>query len=93
MGGRNCNAEEKAESMTIDEGLCVQIMHTGPFDNEPESVVVMDAFCNGYTKCVSSERYPENFFGHQKRCYFRCFYAENAGTSGSLYAQIEYRSE
>lgn len=24
-----------AEYLTIDEGLCVQIMHTGPFDDEP----------------------------------------------------------
>lgn len=34
----------KAEFLTIDEGLCVQIMHIGPFDNEPESVAIMDAF-------------------------------------------------
>ena len=25
----------KAEFLTIDEGLCVQIMYIGPFDNEP----------------------------------------------------------
>lgn len=34
----------KAEFITIDEGLCVQMMHIGPFDNEPESVAIMDAF-------------------------------------------------
>ncbi len=34
----------KAEFLTIDEGLCVQIMHLGSFDNEPESVAIMDAF-------------------------------------------------
>ena len=28
----------------MDEGLCVQIMHLGPFDSEPESVAKMDAF-------------------------------------------------
>ena len=33
-----------AEYLTIDEGLCVQIMHIGPFDNEPESVAIMDAY-------------------------------------------------
>lgn len=27
-----------AEYMTIDEGLCVQMMHTGSFDMEPETV-------------------------------------------------------
>ena len=31
-----------AEFMTIDEGLCVQIMHCGPFDDEPATVALMD---------------------------------------------------
>ncbi len=34
----------KAVFLTIDEGLCVQILHTGPFDTEPETVAVMDRF-------------------------------------------------
>ena len=33
-----------AEFLTIDEGLCVQIMHTGPFDDEPATVALMDAY-------------------------------------------------
>lgn len=33
-----------AEFLTIEEGLCVQIMHIGPFDDEPKSVALMDAF-------------------------------------------------
>ncbi len=37
----DCSA---AEFLTVDEGLCVQIMHLGPFDSEPESVAKMDAF-------------------------------------------------
>lgn len=39
-----------AEFLTIDEGLCVQIMHLGPFDDEPTTVAVMDAYLeqNGY---------------------------------------------
>ena len=43
----DCSA---AEFLTVDEGLCVQIMHVGPFDDEPESVALMDAFLelNGY---------------------------------------------
>ena len=28
----------------IGDGLCIQILHNGPFDNEPESVAKMDAF-------------------------------------------------
>ena len=44
--------------MTIDEGLCVQIMHIGPFDNEPESVAIMDAFLeeNGYENDINENR-------------------------------------
>ncbi len=37
----DCSA---AEFLPVDEGLCVQIMHLGPFDSEPESVAKMDAF-------------------------------------------------
>jgi len=39
-----------AEFLTIDEGLCVQMMHHGSFDEEPESVAMMDRFLseNGY---------------------------------------------
>ena len=33
-----------AEFLTIDEGLCVQIMHIGPFDAEPETVSLMDRY-------------------------------------------------
>lgn len=33
-----------AEFLTMDEGLCVQIMHSGPFDEEPASVALMDAY-------------------------------------------------
>ena len=37
----DCSA---AEFLTVDEGLCVQIMHLGPYDDEPASVARMDAF-------------------------------------------------
>lgn len=33
-----------AEFLTVNEGLCVQIMHLGSFDDEPKSVAVMDTF-------------------------------------------------
>ena len=34
----------QARFMTIDEGLCVQLMHLGPYDDEPASVALMDDF-------------------------------------------------
>ena len=37
----DCSA---AEFLTVDEGLCVQIMHSGPFDDEPATVALMDRF-------------------------------------------------
>lgn len=47
-----------AEFITVDEGLCVQIMHIGPFDNEPETVAIMDKFLeeNGYVNDFSKSR-------------------------------------
>ena len=47
-----------AEFMTIEEGLCVQIMHHGPFDDEPATVALMDVFLeqNGYVNDFSENR-------------------------------------
>ena len=33
-----------AELLTIEEGLCAQIMHLGPYDDEPATVALLDAF-------------------------------------------------
>ncbi len=47
-----------AEFLTIDEGLCVQIMHIGPFDDEPASVGIMDKYLNenGYINDMTASR-------------------------------------
>ena len=47
-----------AEFLTIDEGLCVQIMHIGPYDNEPASVALMDRFLaeNSYENDITATR-------------------------------------
>ena len=47
-----------AEFMTIDEGLCVQIMHLGSYDDEPASVALMDEYIknNGYVNDLSQTR-------------------------------------
>jgi len=47
-----------AEFLTIDEGLCVQIMHIGPYDDEPASVAIMNAFLenNGYATDINENR-------------------------------------
>ena len=51
----DCSA---AEFLTIDEGLCVQIMHLGAFDDEPKTVAIMDDYleANGYANDFSDTR-------------------------------------
>lgn len=51
----NCSS---AELLTINEGLCVQMMHSGSFDDEPETVALMDAYIekNGYVNDINAER-------------------------------------
>lgn len=47
-----------AEFLTVDEGLCVQIMHYGAYDDEPETVAIMDKFIeeNGYENDINDKR-------------------------------------
>lgn len=47
-----------AEFRTIDEGLCVQVMHLGSYDDEPATVAALDAFLeeNGYENDFSGDR-------------------------------------
>lgn len=47
-----------AEFITVDEGLCVQMMHLGPFDDEPKTVALMDAYLeeNGYVNDFNKNR-------------------------------------
>ncbi len=48
----------RAEFLTINEGLCVQIMHIGTYDQEPETVKLMDDFIAtvGYINDLSATR-------------------------------------
>lgn len=47
-----------AEFLTVDEGLCVQIMHIGAFDDEPQTVALMDEYVaqNGYENDITESR-------------------------------------
>ena len=51
----NCSS---AEFLTVDEGLCVQMMHTGSFDEEPATVARMDEYLekNGYVNDFTDKR-------------------------------------
>ena len=48
----------KVEFLEIEEGLCVQCMHSGSYDNEPAAVAAMDKFIadNGYENDISDTR-------------------------------------
>ena len=47
-----------AQFLTIEEGLCVQIMHIGSYDDEPDTITLMDKFIkeNGYINDFSNTR-------------------------------------
>ena len=47
-----------AEFMSIDEGMCVQMMHLGAFDDEPATVAIMDEHIkqNGYANDMNKDR-------------------------------------
>ena len=57
----DCSA---AELLTVDEGLCVQMMHHGPYDDEPASVAQMDAFLalQGYENDFESGRQHQEIY-------------------------------
>ena len=62
----DCSA---AEFLTVEEGLCVQIMHSGPFDDEPATVAVMDRFLeeNGYENDFSDVRLHHEIYHSDAR--------------------------
>lgn len=47
-----------AEFLTVDEGLCVQIMHIGAFEDEPQTIALMDEYIaqNGYENDITESR-------------------------------------
>ena len=47
-----------AEFLTLEEGLCVQIMYLGSFDDEPQSVSIMNEYIenNGYENDINEKR-------------------------------------
>lgn len=51
----DCSA---AEFLTVDEGLCVQIMHLGSFDSEPATVALMDNYLKeqGFVNDLNEQR-------------------------------------
>ena len=59
------------ELLRVDEGLCVQCMHTGPYDGEPATVDAMRAFAaeQGYAPDFSESRlHHEIYLSDPRKC-------------------------
>lgn len=54
----------KVEFLTVTEGLCVQCMHIGAFDDEPATVALMDQYLleNGYENDFSEKRFHHEIY-------------------------------
>lgn len=52
------------EFFTYDEGMCVQCMHMGSYDNEPKTALAMEHFAeqNGYAIDITPERYHHEIY-------------------------------
>ena len=61
----------KARLIKMTEGLCVQIMHKGTYDSEPESIAKIREFAekSGYTEDISATRFHhEIYLSDPRRC-------------------------
>lgn len=61
----------KVDFLSVNEGLCVQCMHIGSFDDEPDSVSAMHQFVkeNGYTLDFNDHRWHhEIYLSDPRRC-------------------------
>ena len=54
----------KAEFFTYNEGLCVQCMHIGSYDDEPQTIDKMNQFIadKGYKTDISSQRFHHEIY-------------------------------
>ena len=61
----------KVEFFTYDEGMCVQSMHLGSYDNEPTTVELMDNYAeeNGYQLDIHDTRFHhEIYLSDPRKC-------------------------
>lgn len=61
----------RVEFLTYDEGLCVQCMHIGPYDDEPGTVGAMHRYMEeqGYALDITDQRFHhEIYLSDARRC-------------------------
>ena len=61
----------QVQFLTYDEGLCVQCLHVGSYDEEPSTIAAMDAFAaaQGYVPDMNeSRRHHEIYLSDVRKC-------------------------
>ncbi len=61
----------KVEYFTYDEGVCVQSLHIGPYDDEPKTIALMHEYArsNGYETDITDTRYHhEIYLSNPQKC-------------------------
>lgn len=60
----------KVEFFSYSEGICVQCMHVGSYDDEPATVSAMDAFAceNGYVTDFGERLHHEIYLSDPRKC-------------------------
>ena len=61
----------KVEFLTYDEGICVQCMHVGSYDNEPATVELMHKYMeeNGYVLDITDKKFHhEIYLSDPRKC-------------------------
>ena len=61
----------KVEFLTYDEGICVQCVHVGSYDNEPATVELMHKYMeeNGYVLDITDKRFHhEIYLSDPRKC-------------------------
>lgn len=61
----------KVEFLTYDEGICVQCMHIGSYDDEPKTISLMHEYIieNGYELDITDNRFHhEIYLSDPRRC-------------------------
>lgn len=61
----------KVEFLPYEEGICVQCMHIGSYENEPKTITAMHAFAeqNGYIPDITHNRYHhEIYLSDPRKC-------------------------
>ncbi|MFR4767214.1 MAG: GyrI-like domain-containing protein [Paraclostridium sordellii] len=58
---------DEVEFVSIEEGMCVQMMHIGSFDEEYKSFEVMKKFCNDNNILIKNKAHREIYISDFRR--------------------------